>query len=680
MVSEEPKHSNRLIDEKSPYLRQHAHNPVIWYPWGREAFEKAEEEGKPILLSIGYSTCHWCHVMERESFANEEAAAYLNEHFVAIKLDREERPDLDSIYMKSFQALMGEGGGWPLNVFLTPDRKMFFGGTYFPPRPAGGRASFRQVLEGVQRAWAEKREEVEQTGTRLHEELGRILSEGSGSTESLTMAEVEAARRSLLENLDEKHGGWGPGPKFPQPSHLYLLLSSGDEMEREAALMTCRRMARGGIHDQLGGGFHRYAVDRIWLVPHFEKMLYDQAQLLECYLLAWQLTEEPLFAEVAKGIGDFVIGKMQSPGGGYYSARDAQSEGKEGKYWCWTTAELASFLDANERVVVERVFGMSEQGNFHDFSDPEPLPNLNVLSLVEQPGEDSDRFEQAVAKMRERREQRAEPMTDEKVLASWNGMMIASMAAAGRILDEPRYLDSAVRAWDFVMNHLCEGATLHNRWLEDDVETSQHSLNYFAMAKAGRQLYSSLLEVSYLEKGLQLMEQAVARFHDDRLGGFYDAKEREDLVMMLKEDTDHAIPAAGSLGVGELLRYAEMTGREDFAEVAEKTLAYHGDALRHQAGTLPLMTRGLELARQPVSRLVLAGEGEERGEFLRVAWRDGGADLLIMGSRGPVDDFSRTLDQSEGVVAYLCEGQSCREPTSEAAQLQEMLREREPAG
>ena len=377
---------NRLAQEKSPYLLLHSHNPVDWYPWGAEAFEKARKEKKPILLSIGYSTCHWCHVMERESFEDETVAKFLNEHFVSIKLDREERPDVDGVYMKSFQALMGEGGGWPLNVFLTGDLKMFYGGTYFPPEPQHGRPSFMQILEGVDRAWREDREGVLKTGNELAKQLDLQLEASRGKEGDLTMEVVTNAVTTLAERIDPVNGGWGEGPKFPQPSHLMLLLTSEDKEAREKALFTCRKMAEGGIHDLIGGGFHRYATDGKWLVPHFEKMLYDQAQLLEIYCEAWRRSGEPLFRDTARGIADYVLAEMRDESGAFYSAQDAQSEGKEGKYWCWTLAELKELLDAKELAVVTRVFGLTEKGNFHDFSDPEALKNQNVLSIVEAPG------------------------------------------------------------------------------------------------------------------------------------------------------------------------------------------------------------------------------------------------------------------------------------------------------
>ncbi|MEM9080203.1 MAG: thioredoxin domain-containing protein [Verrucomicrobiota bacterium] len=672
---EDEKRENRLAREKSPYLLQHRHNPVDWYPWGEEAFEKAREEGKVILLSIGYSTCHWCHVMERESFMDEEVAKFLNEHFVSIKLDREERPDVDAVYMQSFQAMMGQGGGWPLNVFLTPDLKMFYGGTYFPPKSRGGRPSFMRTLEGIERTWREEREKVRESAEKLTEQLPLHLERGKGEEGELSLETVAAAVRLVAGQVDEEEGGWGMGQKFPQASHLKLILFSDDEEARERALFTCRKMALGGIHDQLGGGFHRYTVDRIWLVPHFEKMLSDQAQLLEIFVEAWRQTGEDLFAEAARGIGEYVRVEMQDEAGGYYSAQDAQSEGKEGKYWCWTTAELGEFLSSEERVVVERVFGMSEQGNFEDFSDPEALKNQNVLSIVGEVGEDGEVFEAAVAKMKVERAKRVPPMTDDKILAGWNGLMIGAMAAAGRILDEPRYVRSAERAWEFVVSKLWDGERLANRWREGEVEGSQLGSNYLAMARAGRLLYSATLEVGYLEQGIAFLDGARAGFFDEEKGGFFEGGEGADLVMRLKDDFDSAVPTTTSLGVAELVLFAEMTGREDLVREAEKTFEYFGKTLREEAMSLPGLVRALEASLEKPGRLVIAGEGEEREAFLRAGWEAGGSELLVMGNEGPVSEFTRSLQAVDGVTVYYCKGQACREPTNEVEKVRSFLKE-----
>lgn len=673
-VREEP---NRLADEKSPYLLLHAHNPVDWYPWGEEAFAKARAEEKPILLSVGYSTCHWCHVMERESFRDEAVAKFLNENFVSIKLDREERPDVDAVYMKSFQALMGEGGGWPLNVFLTNDLKLFFGGTYFPPVSKQGRPSFMKVIEGVERAWREDQEGVLRTGNELAKQLSLHLEASRGKEGELTMEVVAKAVSEVADKVDMVNGGWGRGEKFPQPSHLMLLLTSENEEAREKALLTCRKMAEGGIHDLIGGGFHRYATDAKWLVPHFEKMLYDQAQLLEVYCEAWRRSREPLFREAAQGIADYVLAEMRHESGAFYSAQDAQSEGKEGKYWCWMVAELKELLEPNELKVVTRVCGLSEKGNFYDFSDPEALKNQNVLSIVDAPGGDAEVFRGAMAKMAEVRAKRVPPATDDKILAGWNGLMIAAMAEAGMVLEEKRYLEAARKAFEAVEGFLWDGKRLANRWREGDVEDSQQAINYLAMAKAGRLLYEATLEEKFLEKGLRFFDGGRARFYDSEKGGFFDGEERDDLVLRLKDDYDSAMPTASSLGTQELVLFAEITDREDLKKEAEQTLAYFGQSLREEPFSLPGMARALVWTIEKPSRLVIAGEGEEREAFLKAAWQAPGGSLVVMSNAGPVSEFTKSLTSEEEVLAFLCKGMSCREPTNDPKKISAWLNEKE---
>ncbi len=679
LLAEERGKINRLGEEKSPYLLLHADNPVDWYPWGEEAFAKAREEEKPILLSVGYSTCHWCHVMERESFRDAKVAEFLNEHFVSIKLDREERPDVDAVYMKKFQALTGQGGGWPLNVFLTPELKLFFGGTYFPPDSADGRPSFDDVLEGVERAWREERASVVTASEQLTEHLSSFF-EGSGGEEGEPAQETVAQVLSTLSaRVDEENGGWGEVHKFPQASHLLFLLRSEEAKTREQALFTCRKMAQGGIHDHLGGGFHRYAVDKKWLVPHFEKMLYDQAQLLEVYCEAWRLTQEPLFRETATGIADYVLSEMRDSNGAFYSAQDAQSEGKEGKYWCWTLSELKELLDEPQLAVVQRVFGVTEEGNFYDFSDPEALTKQNVLSIVAEPGDEEERYQEARALMTRHRAQRVPPATDDKILAGWNGLMIAALAEASLTLQEPRYLAAARKAFQTVAELLWDGQRLANRWREDHVEESQQALNYLAMAKAGRQLYEVTLEGDFLEQGLRYLDTGCARFFDSEQGGFYDGEAREDLVLRLKEDFDNALPTASSLAAQELVWYAEMTDRADLRAKLLQTLTYFGQALREEPFALPALTQALAWHLEKPARLVVVGEGQLREEFLRLVATAPGGDLVVMSPDGPVSDFTKSLASDEGVRAYLCKGNTCREPTTEPKKILQWLLEKPTA-
>ncbi len=377
--------TNRLAREKSPYLLQHAHNPVDWFAWGDEAFEKAKREHKPIFLSIGYSTCHWCHVMERESFESEELAKFLNEHFVSIKVDREERPDVDKIYMTFVQAMTGSGG-WPLNVFLTPERQPFFGGTYWPPEAKYGRPSFLQVLQQLIAAWQTKPDDILSSAQKMHGQLAEMTARENTNRSVLTQATLQNAGLRLKQGYDEAHGGFGSAPKFPSPSHPRFLLRHGtrhgDEEAVRMVLHTCERMAAGGIYDQIGGGFSRYSVDAQWLVPHFEKMLYDNAQLVQLYLDAYLISGETRYADVVRDVLRYILRDMTHAAGGFYSAEDADSEGKEGKFYAWTTTELQQLLNPEEYVLATNYFGVTPRGNFVDHSDPNPLPNQNVLSLA----------------------------------------------------------------------------------------------------------------------------------------------------------------------------------------------------------------------------------------------------------------------------------------------------------
>src|SRR2546423_1652407 len=426
-------HTNRLAREKSPYLLQHQYNPVDWHAWGEEAFSKARNENNPLFLSIGYSTCHWCHVMERESFESEETAKFLNEHFVSIKVDREERPDVDKIYMTFVQSSTGQGG-WPLNVFLTPDLKPFFGGTYFPPDDRHGRSSFVQVLKQIQKLWETRHGDLTDSANQMHARLQEAATSGAVSNLLLTTEAIRKAGAMFKESYDPRHGGFGGAPKFPQPSQPQFLLRYARRFRDQDAirmvLHTCDRMAAGGIHDQLGGGFARYSVDAEWLVPHFEKMLYDNAQLAQLYLDAYLVSGDARHADIARDILAYVLRDMSHPEGGFYSAEDADSEGHEGKFYCWTRGEVAKLLTPDEFKAATHYFGITEKGNFTDHSHPHPLPNQNVLNIVEPTLSDSAKalLTSAKAKMLAVRAKRVRPHLDDKVLASWNGLMLGAMA------------------------------------------------------------------------------------------------------------------------------------------------------------------------------------------------------------------------------------------------------------
>ena len=679
---------NRLIRSKSPYLLQHAYNPVDWYPWGEEAFEKARKEKKLILLSVGYSTCHWCHVMERESFEDKKVAAFLNKHFVSIKLDREERPDVDKVYMTSFQAMFGQGGGWPLNMFLTPDLKPFFGGTYFPPQDQGQRPGFMTVLQRLSELWSKDQAGIMAKTNDIHQKLSDHLTELQKLNPDAVFTGnlLKGLPEKFLTGADQVNGGWGRQQKFPQPSHLLFLLRS-EGGGRDFAVRTCRKMMEGGIHDQIGGGFHRYTVDPVWLVPHFEKMLYDQAQLLDVYVEAWQVTNDTRFRETAVAIADYVLEELTHKEGGFFSAQDAQSEGKEGKYWCWTEEELKALLSDAEFMAARNWFGFTAAGNFIDHSDPQPLRNQNVLFRADpkaQLGVTQKKVLAAViGKMKRARSKRVPPSTDDKILASWNGLMIGSMARAGRILEEPRYLQAARRAHGFVVAKLWDPAskTLSHRWRENHVDGSQQSESYLYFLRASRLLYEATLDPDYLRLAVDLAGRARELFYDEGNGGFFDGEQRDDLVFRLKDDYDSALPTPSSVARLEYAVLAEITGSEEFRAVAEKSLRSVARILKESPTQLAGSLKALEFMVGKPARIVIVG-GSRMEEFLKVCWRGVRRNLLVIGTEGPVSEFTGQLEEKVPgeTTVYYCVGQTCRLPETDPTVLAGWLEEDRATG
>ena len=676
---------NHLAGEKSPYLIQHASNPVDWYPWGELAFAKAKKENKPILLSIGYSTCHWCHVMERESFKNKEVADYLNKHFISIKVDREERPDVDKVYMTAFQAMYQGGGGWPLNMFLTPDLKPFAGGTYFPPQDRQGRPSFLHVLQTLSKAWSQQGGDVVTSANELHAKMSEALEHKKMDPGSVAVADVDRAAVILADGVDADHGGWGVGPKFPQVSHLRFLLRqwhrTKDTKVLDVVLLTCDRMLQGGIHDHLAGGFHRYAVDGKWLVPHFEKMLYDQAQLLDLYLDVWLVSGDVRYRDVAVGIGDFVLREMQhregDRRGGFYCAQDAQSEGKEGKFACWTQAELKTLLTAEEFKLATRWFGITEEGNFLDHSDPDPLPKQNVLHLAEPKWNPTEKEQitlgMAFVKMKEARAKRVPAATDDKVLADWNGMMIASLARASRVLNNPKYLAAATEAHAFIKAKLWDGKVLYHRWRDGERDQSQQASSYLQMMAGSLGLYQTTLEPKYLEFAIQLAEGARTLFYDEQHGGFFIGTKRPDLVLRLKDDFDGAVPTASSVAAMQYHILAEITGRKDFRKIVEKTLAANAQIVKNSSYAMSGMLSVADSTLGKHARLVIAGE-KGADALIAARYHQYSPRLVVMGNHGKVDAFTRGLKPIGGkAAAYYCIGETCQAPVTNASALKVQL-------
>jgi len=679
--------TNRLAREKSPYLLQHARNPVDWFAWGDEAFARARAETKPIFLSIGYSTCHWCHVMERESFEDEKVAAFLNDHFVSVKVDREERPDVDKIYMTFIQATTG-GGGWPLNVFLTPDLKPFFGGTYFPPDNRQGRPGLLPLLRQIAGLWREHRGELTDSADEIQARLASATAGSAGSNLLLTADALRHAATVFKSAYDPRHGGFGGAPKFPQPSVPLLLLRCAtrfhDDEARRMVLHTCERMAAGGIHDQLGGGFARYAVDAEWRVPHFEKMLYDNAQLAQLYLDAHLVSTsgaETPFADIARDILDYVLRDLTHPGGGFYSAEDADSEGLEGKFYCCTKAELSALLTTGELKVAVRVFGITENGNFVDHSHPRPLPGQNVLSLADANLTDAEKrlLISAKAKMLEVRHRRIRPHLDDKILASWNGLMLGAMARAYAVLGEMKYRKAAEKNLAFLREKLWDekSRTLFHRW-RDDARDHVQLLEGYAFLLAGViDLYEATLEPEPLDFAIALAEAMILKFYDAANGGFWQgAAEAKDLILRVKDDYDGAEPSGNSVATLTLLKLAAITGREDLRRPAEATLRLFAQRLQNYPQAMPCLLQAVDFWLEEPQRVVIAGDPADVGtrELLRAAHSVYQPNKIVQGNLGAVGEFVRTLPAKNGAVAYLCTGVACQPPANRPEELRRLLR------
>jgi uncharacterized protein YyaL (SSP411 family) len=678
--------ANRLAREKSPYLLQHAHNPVDWFPWGPEAFARAQDEHKPIFLSIGYSTCHWCHVMERECFENEEIAALLNQHFVSLKVDREERPDVDKIYMTFVQSTTG-GGGWPLNVFLTPDRKPFFGGTYFPPDNRHGRASFPQVLQRLAELWRSKRDEIAQSAEAVTAHLRGLAEAGAAEPGILLSRQVvERAAQVFMDAYEPRHGGFGGAPKFPQPSIPALLLRQGAAAGNLEAirmvLHTCERMAAGGIHDQLGGGFARYAVDERWLVPHFEKMLYDNAQLANLYLDAALAGGEAQHADTVRDILDYVLRDMTHPEGGFFSAEDADSEGHEGKFYCWTRAELPRLLTTEEFKVVVHHYGITEEGNFVDHSHPAPLAGQNVLSVVEAglSAAELPLLASAKATLLAARARRIRPHRDDKILASWNGLMLSAFARAGVALGERRYLEAARRNAAFIRDHLFVREpvpALFHRWRAGERDSVELLAAYAFFAAGLVDLYEVTLDPAQLEFAVALAEVMISKFHDPEEGGFWQSPaSATELIARMKDDYDGAEPSGNSVAVMTLLRLAAITGRTDLRAPAETTLRAFADRMQRAPQAVPAMLAALDFWLAPLRRVVITGPASsgQTQALLRAAHQFYQPNKVILGTTGPVEPSAAALSSVGESLAHVCSGTTCQAPTADPAALQASLR------
>jgi uncharacterized protein YyaL (SSP411 family) len=674
--------ANRLADETSPYLLQHAHNPVDWYPWGPDALERARNEDKPIFLSIGYAACHWCHVMERESFEDAATAADLNRDFVAIKVDREERPDLDQVYMAAVQAMTG-GGGWPMSVFLTPDGKPFYGGTYFPPEPGHGMPAFRQVLAGVAKAWHDERGEVLAAGGRMVATLieqNRLPATQAGGAlaphaPSPTRALLDTAAAAIEAGFDVTNGGWGRAPKFPQPMTIEYLLrraaTSGDPRPLAIARRSLDAMADGGIHDQLGGGFHRYATDAIWLVPHFEQMLYDNAQLTRAYVHAWQLTGDGRYREVAIGALDYLLRELRRNDGTFAASQDADTDGEEGGTFVWTAAEVRDVL-ADDAPLFTASYDVTDDGNWE---------GRTILRRVTARGDDEleARLERARGRLLERRRDRPQPARDDKALAAWNGLAIAALADAGR-LGERRFVDAAVTAADRLLAGLLRPDGRLGRSWKDGRATGEGVLEDYAdLAEGLLALYEATFDERWFVTARSLADTILGHFADPE-GGFFDtADDHEALITRPKDVQDNAVPAGGSMAAGVLLRLAALTGDTRYRTAADRAIATVLPFLARYPTGFANWLSASHLAVEGIDELAVVGATSGSATEALVAVASGGfRPNLVVAVSAEGSASSVPLLEGRAMIdgrptAYLCRDFACRLPVTEPAALREQL-------
>ena len=695
---------NRLVHETSPYLLQHAYNPVAWYPWGPEALERAKAEDKPIFLSIGYSACHWCHVMERESFENEAIAAFLNEHFVSIKVDREERPDLDDIYMAAVQLMTG-GGGWPMSVFLTPDRKPFYGGTYFPPEDRFGRAGFMTLLTGIEQAWREKRDEVLRSAESLTGAVQQQLVPMHAPAGELSTDLYDAALADLRGSFDEQEGGFSSAPKFPPPSAIAFLLRhyarTGDAGALEMATLTLDKMARGGMYDHLGGGFHRYSVDARWLVPHFEKMLYDNAQLSQVYLDAYQLTGNALYKRVAVETLDYVLRDMSDAAGGFHSSEDADSEGEEGTFYLWSVDEIRSELGEDDARVFCAYYDVKEEGNF---DSPEPYhARRNVLhvprpaaAVAEELGIEAAEFETRLgalrAKLRSLRSRRVRPGLDDKVLTSWNALMIAALARGYQVLGDERYRDAAVNAADFILTRMMRDGELLRTYRQGESRLPGFLDDYAFAVVALVELYEATFDVRWIEAADDVARRMIARLWDEEDGAFYFAPPAQgDLIARQKPTYDGAEPSGNAMAAIGLLRLAKLTDHPGYEEKAVRILEGNGSSMARAPRGFFAMLRAAEYVLSPVKEVAIVGpRGREDTEALLRALHSRFVPNRIVAALDPAADGAAAAVEkvpllkgkqllkgkrlvSGKAAAYVCKDYVCTAPVTEPEDLMAAL-------
>ena len=689
--------TNRLKYEKSPYLLQHANNPVDWYPWGIEAFEKAKAENKPIFLSIGYSTCHWCHVMAHESFEDDKIASLMNEHFVSIKVDREERPDIDSIYMTVCQ-LMTQSGGWPLTIIMTPEKKPFFAGTYIPKETRFGRIGLKELLMRIKELWTNEKKKLIESSEKITEVLQETSIESPGM--SLSENDLNNVLQQLSRHYDEKHGGFGERPKFPSPHNLLFLLRMWKRSGNSHILLmvekTLQAMRFGGIFDHIGFGFHRYSTDRTWLVPHFEKMLYDQAMLAIAYIEAYQATKNPLYRQTAKEIFTYVLRDMTSENGGFYSAEDADSEGIEGKFYVWDYHELQTLLEKEEFELLIKVYNVKKEGNYREEATQEPT-GMNILHLTRPYKELASelkistdnimtRIENIRKKLFTEREQRIHPHKDDKILTDWNGLMIAALALGGYVFKEPIYIDAAVKGLKFTLKKLRDkdGRLLH-RFREESAELLAFIDDYAFLIWGILNLYEATLDVKYLKLAIEMMDDQFHYYWDNEIGAFYfTANDAEKLITRRKEIYDGAIPSGNSVAMLNMLRLSQLTGDQEYEKKADILGRVFAENIKNSSLGFTYFLSAIDFALGPTFSLVISGDtNKEDTNFILDIIRDNYLPNKALLFR-PTDielpkidelsNFITYFDKYEGkATAYVCINKTCKPPTNEAKKMVEYL-------
>ncbi len=681
-------HTNRLINEASPYLRQHAHNPVDWYPWGEEALRTAKGQDKPILLSIGYSSCHWCHVMERESFESEEIAALMNDLFVNIKVDREERPDIDSIYMDYVQLATGSGG-WPLTVFLTPDQAPFYGGTYFPPRSAHGRPGFPDLLQAVARAYQERRPDIETQGEAVRTNLAQTDQLVAGPKTVPDEAALDQAFQNLSRQFDDNHGGFGGAPKFPSAMPLAFLARyarrTGSARALEMFELSLQQMARGGMYDQLGGGFHRYSVDEAWLVPHFEKMLYDNALLARVYGEAFQLTGNSFYGQILEETLNYAAREMLHPSGGFFSAQDADSEAVEGKYYVWSRDEVYEVLGVQDGRIFSDYFGVTETGNFentnilHHRRELRPFAKTIGLSAEQL----AEKLEEWRPKLFEVRWRRVKPGVDDKIVCAWNGLMLTSFAEAAFLLGDERFLEIAERNARFLTSEMWQDGRLHRVWKGGSPRLNGYLEDYAFVIEGLLALYQASGRSEWLFKADDLMKLQIERFSDGESGYFYfTSSDHEQLLVRQKEYLDNATPSGNSVSCLNLIRLAQFFDRTDYQDRAAEMLGTINQALGRFPLGLGYWLHALDFFVGPVDQIAIVGSPREQESLLNVVRSVYVPNKVIAVSTSTDRDAARIpLLSGKATVggkaaAYICRDYTCLRPATSADELEAMLTEK----